>query len=527
MLGWQSWFDRQTAVKIRSYRCMADCRFCNEKQRGKGKQMNQTKQIKEIKPVLSKRIIALLIALIMVVTAMPLWAQASEAQTTPAAKETLAPAQESVMEVSPWAYNILIEGENYGIFPQTWYSDMFQKPASAESIAILMKATEAKLSEMGVAKRTDFKALTFKVVGVKGLTRGAMVEQLYNIMAIYDGETGVSPVDYMTKRGILKGSGRGLDLELPCTSEQAVAMSVRGIQYLFENFNAGSKGLAWKVSNKGNTVYLLGSIHLAETKIYPINQSLLKAFESSDQLLVEADVLNSQNEEASLAMLMFQDKTRLKDVISTMLYNDVLKVFEKYDMSADDYTQFKPWALALKFSGMAMISSNSNAVQETAQAADHGIDVYFLLNAMLSGKPVVELEDMAYQASLFEGLSKDFQEKHLSASVTQLLNPTGTTATDSQALFKEYLKHWSAGDKVNFKKSFLSSFTEEAGGSDELSKMRFGKRDQDMTDKVVKLLESPDKKTSFMVVGSGHFIQEQSILDLLKAKGYTVENFYK
>lgn len=512
MLGWQSWFDSQPIVEFRSYRCMADCHLCNDKQRGKGKHMNQTKQSKEIKPVFSKRIIALLIAIIMVVTAMPIWAQA--------------PAAAPVMEISPWAYKILNEGEKYGIYPQSWYTDKFQKPTSEERIAILMKATEAKLSEMGVAKRTDFKALNLKAVGEKGLTRGAMVEQLYNVMAVYDGETGVSALDYMTKRGILKGSGRGFDLESPCTNEQAVAMSVRGIQYLFENFNVGSKGLAWKVTNKGNTIYLLGSIHLAETKIYPFNQSLLKAFESSDQLLVEANILNPQNGmQEFLAKAMFQDKTRLKDVISPALYADVLKVLEKYKLPLDVYSQFKPWTLASEFSSMSI--TGSATAEEKAQAAGLGIDVYFLLNAMLSAKPVVELEGMAYQASLFDGLSKDFQEQYLSASVTQLLNPTATTATDSQALFKDWLKLWAAGDKENFKKSFVSASKEEAGGSDELSKMLFGKRDQDMTDKVVKLLESPDKKTSFMVVGSGHFIQEQSILDLLKAKGYTVENFYK
>ena len=56
--------------------------------------------------------------------------------------------------------------------------------------------------------------------------------------------------------------------------------------------------------------------------------------------------------------------------------------------------------------------------------------------------------------------------------------------------------------------------------------MLFGKRDEQMSQNLIKLLEE-EEGTYFVVVGAGHFLVEKSIRYHLEQKGYDVEPFYQ
>ncbi|HBS46997.1 MAG TPA: polysaccharide biosynthesis protein GumN, partial [Paenibacillus sp.] len=48
----------------------------------------------------------------------------------------------------------------------------------------------------------------------------------------------------------------------------------RTITFVANNKATGSTGFLWKVENNGNTVYLLGSIHVANDKMYPLRPEI-------------------------------------------------------------------------------------------------------------------------------------------------------------------------------------------------------------------------------------------------------------
>ena len=56
----------------------------------------------------------------------------------------------------------------------------------------------------------------------------------------------------------------------------------------------------WELNRGGNTLYVLGSIHLANEAIYPLDEVIMAAFERSDLLVeelnfIKPDTLNAQN----------------------------------------------------------------------------------------------------------------------------------------------------------------------------------------------------------------------------------------
>ncbi|MCC0566085.1 TraB/GumN family protein [Brevibacillus borstelensis] len=51
----------------------------------------------------------------------------------------------------------------------------------------------------------------------------------------------------------------------------------------------------------------------------------------------------------------------------------------------------------------------------------------------------------------------------------------------------------------------------------------FGERDTNMAVKLATFLEQGGKSTAFVVIGAGHFVFENMVIDQLKQEGYYVE----
>jgi len=215
---------------------------------------------------------------------------------------------------------------------------------------------------------------------------------------------------------------------------------------------------------------------------------------------------------------MYQDGTNLEDVLSQETYEKLLKVLNQYGIQSEAISTYKPWRLANDLS--VMLATNSEDTQQSAQAAGLGIDVYFLLNAFLSQKPIAELEGIKYQADLFDGLSVEFQEEYLEAILDSILEPQEEEGNTSADLLDEWVNLWIKGDI----EGFTSSYTQSIDGTEnELTNMLFGKRDLDMSENIRKMLDSEEKGTYFVVVGAGHLVTENSIVHRLIEMGYEVE----
>jgi len=112
-------------------------------------------------------------------------------------------------------------------------------------------------------------------------------------------------------------------LTLKASVQQELLVFVKNA-YEFAIYESGrySKGAFWKVSDENNTVYLLGSIHIADATLYPLSKEILNAYEKSDVLVVEADI--SKQEEAANYMAQ-----RLCTQMKTLLRRMCLKSFTK------------------------------------------------------------------------------------------------------------------------------------------------------------------------------------------------------
>ncbi|SOC34858.1 TraB/GumN family protein [Ureibacillus acetophenoni] len=419
-------------------------------------------------------------------------------------------------DISIWAIETLNEGEKYGIYPMEWYYDGFRTEASIDRVNQLISLTEQKIASLQLPANTEFQPVSIQ----EDTTRGDIVNRLYNIVAQYDLPVGADPVAHMTERNILRGTGTGLALDKNATTEDAVILAVRFIKDTYHLAGEGSKGVAWTVEDEDTLVYLLGSIHLGTPDLYPFNEKLLNAFEESEALLVEANVLDQAGMEYYLENAMFEEGTTLKDVVSEETFAKVEQVAEMYQIPLEQLVMFQPWALSSDLAILSMDDSFGISPQEMSM---HGIDMYFLLNAMLQGKPVIELEGMQAQVDMFTGLSPEAQEEVLVAALDSILDPSTESEYDS---LKEWFDYWKNGDVAAWTESFNASVAEANATASEYDAMLFGDRDEQMAQKIATLLEEQEG-TYFVVVGAGHFIVDKNIRYHLEQSGYTVEPLYQ
>lgn len=425
----------------------------------------------------------------------------------------------SVPQISAWSVPTLNEGEKYAIFPLSWYYDgSFQNQIDQAKLQTLLTATSAKLDALGLKKTPDGDD---PAADASGITRDHVLVSLYELLDDYElpqafGLDNTAPVDYLKSKGIVNGTNRGLELDQPCTVEQAAVFASRLVEYTYETAQGGAKGLFWKVTNDKNTLYLLGSIHIGIPEMYPFRNEIKDAFEQADSLWVEANTVTPDPEAQQYftQMQIYTDGTTLKDHLSKETYEKLEKVTAKLDIPVQSFDPYQPWVVTNNLSLFSMVDSP----EELGTAVTLGLENYFISTALLTGKPIHELEGVKLQADVLGEVTPEQQEKELNVLLDSMLDPSFDDMNVAKQ-FKQAQLDWAAGNIDKFNESLA---IETIAQGDQNSRL-LGERDKNMAKKLAGLLEAEGESTHFVLVGAAHFVTKGMVLDQLKDLGYKVE----
>ncbi|MEP7218785.1 MAG: TraB/GumN family protein [Bacteroidota bacterium] len=264
------------------------------------------------------------------------------------------------------------------------------------------------------------------------------------------------------------------------------------------------KHMLWRVTGKANTLYLLGSVHALPKTMYPLDSAIERAYKDAGKLVFELDLDSAQSPAAMQSMVtsgMLMGGKSLKASISKSTYKLVQRKFKEAGLSLEMFSGFKPWVVALMYSAMHM--------QTSGVEAEYGIDNYFAGKAKADGKSVIGLETVAFQIGIFDSMSDKAQEEFLKQSLSSD-NGSGDKA------FKSITDAWKIGDTKALEKMLGSEI-----GDDEFNKKMVSTRNANWVPQIEKFLT--DKTNYMVVVGSLHLVGENGVVQLLKAKGYQIE----
>ena len=267
----------------------------------------------------------------------------------------------------------------------------------------------------------------------------------------------------------------------------------------------GGRGFMWEVESNGNTVYLVGSMHIADDSFYPLPEEFEEAFAEADYLGVEIDISKAADEAQQKLILdlgSYQDGTTLKDHVSSETYTKLGDILKKNGLEPNALDAFKPWVAE---STLTSLKSATAGYEASA-----GVDLYFIQKAIESKLPIIELESYESQLGMFNDFSKELQEETLKATLDNF-----DVLDDS---VNQMAEMWKTGNDEQ-----LLDLTNNFSDNEEYNKAMLIDRNIGMADKIDGYLKSDKKEEYFIVVGAAHYLGEHGIVKLLEDKGYTVE----
>ena len=153
--------------------------------------------------------------------------------------------------------------------------------------------------------------------------------------------------------------------------------------------------LMWKATSPTTTVYLVGSIHIGDSGMYPLPREVESAFAAARVLAVEINIKNVDQAKA-MGLVQQYGMYGADDSLTKHLSKETLAALEdyctKHSVPRTGIEQLKPWVVAVSIAAMAW--------QQAGEDPALGIDMHFL-NESKPPQRVDELETAWSPSSRF------------------------------------------------------------------------------------------------------------------------------
>jgi uncharacterized protein YbaP (TraB family) len=275
--------------------------------------------------------------------------------------------------------------------------------------------------------------------------------------------------------------------------------------------------MLWQVTDdEGHTLYLMGSIHVGTEESIPPEQTMIDAYESSDALAVEIDLLAYDDDilqqlEISTRYSQYEDGSSVQEHLDADVYEEAKAVLMENSsyQSSYDYLTVNQWSSLFRQLAMKVAGYESK----------YGMDRYWLSLAKEDGKTIYELESVAQQMDMMESYSEALQAWLLESAIS---------IENAAKSLQNTMAAWVKGDAealASSEKEISEDLTEtEAELLEEYWDKVIFTRNDEMADAAESYLQSGE--TVFFTVGAGHMGGTRGIVNQLREKGYTVQQVH-
>jgi len=265
----------------------------------------------------------------------------------------------------------------------------------------------------------------------------------------------------------------------------------------------GTHHSLWKIQGQQNAVYLLGSIHLLKKEDYPLAAPIEAAFTNSRIAVFETDIGAMENPEIAMKLAtkgMLPAGQTLRDQLTPAIYLMFSNHVQKTGMPAQLFDSFTP--------AMAAIALVALEIKKMGLDPEYGLDKHFFSRARQENKTTVPLETIDFQIGLMTDFSKEEGELLMKTTVKDI--------DKMESEFGDLLKAWQSGDSEKLEK-LLNEAMEEAPV---IYKRLVTERNRRWLSKIEELTRG--KENAIIIVGAGHLVGTNGVVELLKKKGYKV-----
>lgn len=264
----------------------------------------------------------------------------------------------------------------------------------------------------------------------------------------------------------------------------------------------------WKAEGAGNSVYLLGSVHLLRREDHPLPAVIDAAYDDADTLFMELDMddLDPLAMQATVNRLgMLDEGQSLRDVMGEDLYEEAMRAAESLDIPLEMLARTEPWYAAITVEQLALTRIGFNPLW--------GIEMHMMSRASQDGKEIHGFESVEQQLGFLDALSLDVQR--------ELLLQTLADGANIRDIMDQLVTAWRTGDIAYMEETLLAEITDYP----ELYEAIVADRNRNWVNTIDKLLR--DEEDYLVIVGALHLIGKDGMPQLLEARGYKVSQMHE
>ena len=254
----------------------------------------------------------------------------------------------------------------------------------------------------------------------------------------------------------------------------------------------------WKVTDdKGHTLFLGGSIHAMRGSEGAIPTAFGEALAKSSHLVFEAETETKSETEKMRKSGEYPAGDSLKNHVDPRTYDYLKRFFGLIGMPEAKMARYRPWLLTIYLWSPELRGMSSN----------FGVESRLTKQARAKGKKMSGLVSWREQMEVFTGLS----ERQSEAVLLMTFIPTTSNAGANM------MSAWRRGDVDSLWRQTRGGFAEYPSFGERLLEAR----NRRWMPKVESLLQGGE--ACFVVVGAAHLGGPEGLLNLLKQRGYQLE----
>ena len=259
------------------------------------------------------------------------------------------------------------------------------------------------------------------------------------------------------------------------------------------------KPALWAVKDADTTVYLFGTVHVLKPGLSWFDGAVQKAFDTSDELVLELVLPDDQAEVAKVTLPMAMDQSGKP--LPQKLDPETLAAYQAtltgLGLPANAFDAFEPWFAGVTLSVLPLTMHGYDPNQ--------GVEKQLTAKAKAGAKPISGFETLTEQLGFFDTLPEVEQVSFLK-SVVKDIDKLGPQL-DKMVLL------WGKGDPDGL----AVTMNESMEATPELAKTLLFDRNARWADQIKTRMDKPG--TVFVAVGAGHLAGEKSVQDYLAERG--------
>ncbi|WEK58400.1 MAG: TraB/GumN family protein [Candidatus Brevundimonas phytovorans] len=259
----------------------------------------------------------------------------------------------------------------------------------------------------------------------------------------------------------------------------------------------------WVVKDADSTVYLFGTIHYLRPGTAWGSAKVDAAFAEADQFWVE---VADQDDPTVAARVAQQHGVTPDRPLSSILSAEDFAAFDKaaqgVGANGAALDAYRPWLAAFMVAGSAPL--------QAGYRPDAGVDKTLMERARAEGKTIHGFETADIQLRLIASMSEEAQIAYLNNYVRN----------GSQIVPKldQTVAAWLAGDAAEVGRL---NRLDTRDIHEDVHRAALIVRNADWTDQIATMMQGSG--SAFVAVGVAHLADQDSLIDMLKARGFTVE----